>query len=345
MPFTKSLNLIHPYIGEDGKKYVNIPKKASPSSFASFTPEQIIVSDKEDVGSIFSTLEKFGVCIVRNFLSSGTCDTILEELNPHFFREESWKGSPFPEQTTVVTRSVLHSPTSLKNIVANDLFVKVASYFLSESNYFWIGKNIRTGNSTIQLNSGITYKVGHHAGDQLYHREDMVHHNTHSKKETFTHGDESMVGISVALTDTTKHNGATRALLASHLWGHYDGYNESNSNCERYLEMKKGDCVFILGSTYHAASANRTTEDRITSFYFMTKSYLKQEENLHLGTPLEFFKGLDQKTLTLLGLHTSEPFCGHIDYKSPMEIINPGNKEEYSTKENYSESIIVQLSE
>ncbi|CCE82174.1 Piso0_002873 [Millerozyma farinosa CBS 7064] len=345
MPYTKSLNLIQPYIGEDGKKYVNIPKNSSPTTFASVTPDQIIVSDKEDVESIYFTMEKYGVCIVRNFLSSDTCDTILEELNPHFFREESWKGSPFPEQTTVVTRSVLYSPTSLNNIVANELFVKVASYFLSESNYFWIGKNLRTGNSTIQLNSGITYKVGPHAGDQLYHREDMVHHNIHTEKETFIHGDESMVGISVALTDTTQHNGATRALIGSHLWGPYDGYNESNSNCERYLEMEKGDCMFLLGSTYHAASANRTTEDRITSFYFMTKSYLKQEENLHLGTPLEFFKGLDQKTLTLLGLHTSEPFCGHIDYKSPMEIINPRNKEEYSTKENYSESIIVQSSE
>ena len=57
-----------------------------------------------------------------------------------------------------------------------------------------------------------------------------------------------------------------------------------------HVNVAKGDAVLFLGSLYHAASANRTSQDRVAGYFFMTKSYLKPEENLHLGTDLRVFK-------------------------------------------------------
>lgn len=339
--FTKSLNLIDPYLASDGKKYAKIPRQ--PQTNPVITNANYTVNDKSDTKLIISNLEKYGVVIVKNFLSSNTCDQIIDEVEPFFFRDQLWNGSPFPRQTTVVTRTVLKSPTVTQDVVCNPLFLSIASNFLDESNYFWINNKIRTGKSTIQLNSGITYKVGPGASDQMYHREDMVHHNVHKDRDHFVYGDESMVGLTVALTKTTKENGATRVIPLSHLYGPYRHPEEKNCN---YIELDKGDAAFILGSTYHAASANNTDKDRISSFFFMTKSYLKQEENYFVDQNADFFKNYSVEALSLLGLNLSEPFCGHLDYGNPLSSLKSEEEINNSSlklkKDNYGETIYVE---
>lgn len=336
------MHLLDATVAADGKKYAKVPKQ--PPHFISskkITNADFTVEDKSDVGAIIENLKKYGVVIVKNFLSEDTCDQIIEEVNPFFFRDESWNGSPFPRQTTVVTRSILKSPTSVPAILCNELFHAVSEYFLNESNYFWIGQKIRTGNSSIQLNSGIIYKVGPGASDQMYHREDMVHHNIHKERLQFVDGDETLLGLSVGFTKTTRENGATRVVPGSHLWGEYR--YPTNEECN-YIELEKGDAAFMLGSAYHAASGNQTQEDRISSFYFMTKSYLKQEENLFIDQSPEFFKKFPVDALSLLGLNLNEPFCGHVDYNNPLRVLK--SDEEISSselklsKENYGETIV-----
>lgn len=339
---TKSLNLIHPYTGDDGKSYTKVPKQSPHlSSDKNITNKDYTVYDKLDTSSIIANLEKYGVVIVKNFIPKITCDDILNEVEPYFFRDQSWNGSPFPKETTVVTRSVLKSKTSLNEIACNPIFSSVSSNFLNESNYFWIGEKIRTGNSSIQLNSGIVYKVGPGASNQIYHREDMVHHNIHKDQDQYKYGNETMVGLSVAYTNTNKQNGATRVIPGSHLWGPFRYPNNEYCN---YIELEKGDAAFILGATYHAASANRTVKDRINSFYFMTKSYLKQEENLFIDQVPQFFKSLSVEALNLLGLNLAEPFCGHVDYGNPLNVLKSKEEIDASTliisKENYGETIL-----
>ncbi|CAI4556862.1 CCT_1a_G0025990.mRNA.1.CDS.1 [Saccharomyces cerevisiae] len=118
---------------------------------------------------------------------------ILEELDPHFYRHDAWQGSPFPKETTVVTRAVLHSPTVLKEVVSDRLFCDMANHFLNEKNYFLTGNVIRKCSSGIQLNSGIVYKVGAGAGDQGYHREDHIHHTIHQACDSFQYGKETLL--------------------------------------------------------------------------------------------------------------------------------------------------------
>lgn len=343
MLYQKSVKSFGAITLENGLKITDITKQP-PHCVSSLpiTTKDFTLLYNSDTSSIIEKLEKYGVCIVRNLIQEEKCDKIVEELDPYFFRDEAWNGSPFPKETTVVTRSILKSPTSADFILCNDLFVQLSSRFLSESNYFWTGNQIREGNSYIQLNSAITYKVGPNAKDQMYHREDMIHHNIHEENDTYKYGSETLLGLSIALTDTTKTNGATRVIPGSHLWGpnRCPDNNEGNA-C--YLELEKGDCAFMLGSTYHAASSNTTSEDRITSFYFMTKSYLKQEENYFLDKNVSYFKKYSNKALKLLGLDLSEPFCGHMDYMNPILLFtakpNFGKSNPKFQNKNYTETI------
>ncbi|CUS22837.1 LAQU0S07e01244g1_1 [Lachancea quebecensis] len=318
---TKNLHLVDIF-EEDDKKYVRIPKKTNTSSLK-VSPKDFTIHDRSDFNGVVTKLETYGLCIIKNYLATKDCEKIKDELKPHYFRDESWNGSPFPKQTTVVARTVLKSRTCLDKIATDDMFCDVSQHFLAESNMFWIGEGLRRGVSGVHLNSGIVYRVGPGAGNQMWHREDMVHHNVHPRRDQYHYGDDSHVGFAVALTKMTKENGATRAIVGSHLWGPLDGPGDFDKGAEVYLEMDEGDVAFMLGSVYHAASANTSAEERIAAYFFMNKSYLKQEENYHIDQDPAYFRSLPLKALSVLGLHVSEPFCGHIDYKSPAFLINP----------------------
>lgn len=336
---TKNLHLFDTF-EKDGKKFAKIPKNVIK---AGATPKynDLVVKDKADFEAIVEKLELYGLCVVKQYLEKQTCEEIKKELEPHYFRDESWNGSPFPKETTVVARAALRSPTSLSKIACDDTFYKVSYHFLSESNVFWIGDGkLRRSETDVQLYSSIIYKVGPGAGDQMYHREDMSLHNVHARREKYHYGDDSQLGLAVALTPMTKSNGATRAILGSHLWGPLDGPYQFDSELEVYLELEEGDAAFMLGSTYHAASSNHSNGDRIGAFFFMNKSYQRQEENYHVDVLPSFYENMSFKALKLLGLHTSLPFCGHIDYKSPAFVLNPKLEEaSQASKGNYTEII------
>ncbi|SCV02990.1 LAME_0H06832g1_1 [Lachancea meyersii CBS 8951] len=332
---TKNLDQVSTF-EEDGKCFARIPKKNIKTN-GQFDTGRLTATDPSNFEDIVEKLEKYGMCMIKNHYSVQDCEQIKKEILPHYYREESWNGSPFPKQTTVAPRCALKSKTCRDKIVCDDLYSKLCHQFLSESNLFWIGEGLRRGQSGFHLASGIAYRVGPGACDQMYHREDMVHHNVHPARDRYHYGDDSHLGMAVALTKMNKVNGATRAIVGSHLWGPLDGPGDFDKNMEIHLEMEEGDVIIMLGSVYHAASANSSDSERIAGFFFMNKSYLKQEENYHIDQSPEFFKDMSLQAMALLGLHISEPFCGHINYKSPAFHINPAlensggvRKEKYS---------------
>lgn len=334
---TKNAHLFETF-ENNGKKFARVPKKVFKTGTCPDS-KLFTLANNNDIEQITKRLETYGICIIKNFLSASECRSVKAELQPHYFRKNEWNGSPFPKETTVVTRAVLKSPTCLEKIACDDTFYAVSHHFLSESNVFWIGDgNLRSSLSDVQLYSGIVYRVGPGAHEQMYHREDMSLHNVHPPRERYHYGDDSQVGLAIALTPMTKDNGATRAIVGSHLWGPLDGPGQFDKNMEIYLELDEGDAAFMLGSTYHAASSNKSDKDRIGAFFFMNKSYQKQEENYHVDIPKSFFENLSLHALKVLGLHTSLPFCGHIDYTSPAFKLNPRLEEASSScKGNYTE--------
>jgi ectoine hydroxylase-related dioxygenase (phytanoyl-CoA dioxygenase family) len=89
----------------------------------------------------------------------------------------------------------------------------------------------------------------------------------------------------------------------------------------------------VLSGCFHGGSANTTDqpdeqgkvtpEERLVYSTFMTRGYLRQEENQYLINPVEKVRQLPEWMQELVGYGLSRPFCGWIDLKSAMEWLHP----------------------
>ncbi|CCE78583.1 Piso0_000607 [Millerozyma farinosa CBS 7064] len=289
------------------------------------TKEDLTVSEPVTPEKVFKKLEIYGGCIVKKYLPEDVCDNILKDMEPHLVADEAWEGGFFPPETRRACRTCIKSPTAANKFLAHPLNLAVSNKFLSKKNYFVVGDRIVSGFSPAQHNSTITFDVGPGAADQELHRDDMLHHNIRHKMNKYEYGNETAVGSILGLSKTTKQNGATRFVPGSHLWDHF--HKPKEEECV-YAELEKGDAFFMLASCYHGGSANKTIDEhRILTILFMTQGTLRQEENIFLETPIEYFKSLSTEALEALGLTTSEPFCGFYELKNPMEFLKEGYKD------------------
>ncbi|CUM65863.1 uncharacterized protein PRCAT00003513001 [Priceomyces carsonii] len=289
------------------------------------TKEDLTVDEPVTAEKIIEKLEIYGGCLVKNYLSLEDCDAILKDVRPYLDADKAWEGGFFPKETRRASRTCVKSKVVAEKFLAHPLNIAVSNNFLSKENYFIVGDRAATGFSPAQHNSTITFDVGPGAKDQELHRDDILHHNIRHKMDKYEYGYETAVGTVLGLSKTTVANGATRFVPGSHLWDHFRKPKEEE--CV-YAELEKGDCFFMLASCYHGGSANTTeNEHRILIILFMTQGTNRQEENIFLGTPIEYFKSLSVDALKALGLTTSEPFCGFYELKNPLEFLKPSYKD------------------
>lgn len=289
---------------------------------------------KEDanIDSVSTLLEKYGVCVVRNFLSPEQVSNINDELNPIF---EDKKDDPrlFPKETIRITGAVAKSPVIVREVLAHPLNVEVSEKFLAKKNAFWIGENINIGYSPSIISSSISFRVGPGASVQAIHRDDHSEHNINSASQAYKYGRDTQVGISVALSKVSKDNGGTRFIPGSHLWDHLRK-PRVNEQCMHIDGLEEGDAFFMLGSVFHGAGGNFTADQyRTLLILFMCSATSRQKENIYLTTPIDYWKQFSVEELRLLGLSMSEPFSGMLELQDPTVALRPG----YIRRSNYSD--------
>jgi ectoine hydroxylase-related dioxygenase (phytanoyl-CoA dioxygenase family) len=143
--------------------------------------------------------------------------------------------------------------------------------------------------------------------NQPLHRDDDIHYADRPRVDTYpkpTNSREYGIGFFVAGTKTTKANGATRFIPGSHLEATLQPPDEAFA---QYAELNPGDGFIMLSSCYHGGSANKTKdEERLLFSCFMTRGWLRQEENQYLAVPLETVKRLPLRIQKLMGYATSD---------------------------------------
>ncbi|ODQ63780.1 PhyH-domain-containing protein [Nadsonia fulvescens var. elongata DSM 6958] len=322
-------NNITPSLVETKIIEIKLPSEEPP--VPKVTLKDLTISSDPNADKIALILEKYGLCIVKNFMEDEQLEEVNKELEPHFAKN---KDDPrlFPKETVRVTSTVNKSPAVVTEILSHPLHVDVCQRFLDQKNAFWIGENINIGYSPAIVTSSIAFRVGPGATGQALHRDDMSDHNIRQKQDTYKYGSESQVGISVALSKVTKDNGGTKFIPGSHLWDHFRKPHEKEQCL--YLEMDKGDACFMLSSIFHGGSDNITKDEfRTLLIIFMCKGTQRQKENIYLGTPIEYFKQFNTHQLKLLGLSMSEPFSNMLELRDPLVDLKPG----YVRKSNYSD--------
>jgi len=124
-----------------------------------------------------------------------------------------------------------------------------------------------------------------------------------------------------ALTDFTEANGATRLVPGSHLKPNpqYGGVYDSIP-----AEMAKGSVLIWDGSLWHGGGANVTGQRRTGIAMNYCAGFIRQQENQQLGLKPETVKGFAPRLQDLVGYGVYQGLIGHIDKKSPAQLLNGG---------------------
>jgi ectoine hydroxylase-related dioxygenase (phytanoyl-CoA dioxygenase family) len=126
-----------------------------------------------------------------------------------------------------------------------------------------------------------------------------------------------------ALTDFTDENGATRLVPGSHKKPSpdYGGTYETIPGA-----MKKGSVLIWDGSLWHGGGANRTNTRRTGIAMNYCAGFIRQQENQQLGLSPDLVKSFSPRLQELVGYGVYQGLIGHIDKKSPAQLLNGGGE-------------------
>ncbi|KAJ5560298.1 hypothetical protein N7513_002697 [Penicillium frequentans] len=278
-------------------------------------------SDPSNRDEIVKALILGGGVVIRGFLSDKTLAIIEKDVRLYLEADKPWEGAFFPPETRRVYGLAGKSSTFMHSIVADPLYQAVCAKLLTSQFKSYLGQKVEVCESTPQLNNTMVFSIGPGAKNQELHRDDMIHHNylTAISAEEYKMGRDTGVGLFVAGKKTTRANGATRFIPGSHLW---DCMDPPVEDLAVYAELNPGDAFIMLSSCFHGGSANMTKdEERLVYSCFMTKGFLRQEENQYLATPLERIREYPEYIQRLIGYNVSHPFLGWLDLEDPRKAL------------------------
>lgn len=129
---------------------------------------------------------------------------------------------------------------------------------------------------------------------------------------------EFCVNVFWPLVEFTSENGATRIWPGSHFAPRDpDAPLPDPDICT----MKPGDALIVLGSTVHAAGANRADLPRRALIVSYCLGWLKSYENQSLAYSPEFVRTLDPELAAMLGYRWHRPNLGTYDGQCPSILL------------------------
>ncbi len=132
-----------------------------------------------------------------------------------------------------------------------------------------------------------------------------------------------MVTSMWALTDFTAANGGTLFVPGSQAWTHHPYHPDRPRDVDvRACEMPAGSVMIFHGSLWHAGGSNRTADDwRLGVNVQYCPGFVRQQQNPYVGIPADVAAGFSDQLLRLLGYQLYLGTMGHIDGKSPGEVV------------------------
>jgi ectoine hydroxylase-related dioxygenase (phytanoyl-CoA dioxygenase family) len=126
-----------------------------------------------------------------------------------------------------------------------------------------------------------------------------------------------------ALTDFTEANGGTHYVPGSHEWAATPGSKNRPADVEvRSIEMPAGSVMIFHGSLWHGGGANSTVDDwRLGVNVQYCPGFVRQQQNPYLGIPPEIAAKFPDRLLELLGYRLYKGIMGHVDGRSPGEVV------------------------
>ncbi|WP_114952180.1 phytanoyl-CoA dioxygenase family protein [Sphingosinicella terrae] len=124
----------------------------------------------------------------------------------------------------------------------------------------------------------------------------------------------------------TAENGATRVWPASHL---RPRAADASTTEPAVCALAPGDALVLLGSTVHAAGANRSAAPRRAVIVSYCLGWLKAYENQALAYPPDVARTLSPELASMLGYRWHRPNLGTFDGQCPSVLLADGEVPEY----------------
>jgi ectoine hydroxylase-related dioxygenase (phytanoyl-CoA dioxygenase family) len=128
----------------------------------------------------------------------------------------------------------------------------------------------------------------------------------------------------VALTDFTAENGATHFVPGSHERAQRPRPGERAETQQAVMPL--GSAFVYHGSLWHGGGANRSQARRLAIVVNYCAGFLRQEECQLLALPRERVAKMAPRLQALVGYSTYKGLLGHLDQRSPAELVNPNAK-------------------
>jgi ectoine hydroxylase-related dioxygenase (phytanoyl-CoA dioxygenase family) len=126
-----------------------------------------------------------------------------------------------------------------------------------------------------------------------------------------------------ALTDFTDENGATRIAPGTHL--SVDTPRADVDHETIPATMAKGSVLIWHGSLWHGGGANLSSHRRVGIAMNYCAGYIRQQENQQLGLSPDLVAGFEPRLQELVGYGIYQGLIGHIDKRSPAELLGGGS--------------------
>ncbi|GAB1192678.1 hypothetical protein APSETT444_001872 [Aspergillus pseudonomiae] len=170
-------------------------------------------------------------------------------------------------------------------------------------------------------------RIGPGGKAQPLHRDDYIAHRYHTEIDKWDDARdmnrESAVGLFVAGCRITKENGGTQFIPRSHLWGTDRNTPPRVDQCI-FADMEKGDGFIMLASAFHGGGSNVTEDEyRLAFATFITRGFLRQEENQFLSVPQDVARTYDRDIQEYIGYYMSDPACGYYEQMDPIYHLRP----------------------
>ncbi|PKY03899.1 PhyH-domain-containing protein [Aspergillus campestris IBT 28561] len=278
------------------------------------SPSLVRVPASASADEVLSILRRDGGLIVEKLGDPVVIDQAWTEIQSEINNKSfDHTGVTFAKESRRVCGLAGKSPTFATKLLTNPLYQEVAHKLLSKTTTVWYGKEKTTSTSLPQVTNTMAFWLGPGSQAQGLHRDDQCHHTRHPAKY------ETDLGIMFAGTPSRKANGATNVVPGSHLW---DDERKPSMEEACPAELEKGDALIWLGSTYHGAGHNSTTDQyRLLLAGFMTPGWCRQDENQYLAIPLETIQSYPEEVQQLLGYRISRPYGGFVEQMEPIDFL------------------------
>jgi ectoine hydroxylase-related dioxygenase (phytanoyl-CoA dioxygenase family) len=122
-----------------------------------------------------------------------------------------------------------------------------------------------------------------------------------------------------ALSDFRDDNGATRILPGSHKYDRSPDYGKHYDAVT--ATMPSGSVMLFDSALWHGGGANISGERRFAFSCAYCWGWMRQQENLQLGIPLETARRFPRRLQELCGYSVYKGQFGHIDNHDPIELL------------------------